>query len=135
MNEAYRGGACALPCTDVALLLKELSETSREHRGIPSAGVTKARYQLPRELGIIGVLAERKLRMGPLTGTVRPQPALYVYARDFGRLRLDHETKCVTQRLPEQGSGQPISTQLFNGGTSRPQCLQTFARARIRSAQ
>lgn len=135
MNEAYRSGAGALACTDVALLLKELSQTSSKHSRVPSAGVTKARYQLARELRVIGVLAEGKCGMGPLAGTAGAKPAFYVYSRDFRRPRLDDETKCVTQRLPEQGSDKPISTQLCNGGTSRPQCLQTFARARIRSAQ
>jgi hypothetical protein len=106
-----------------------------KHGRVPAASLTITSQKLSGELRVIGILAERKVGMGPLTGTAPAQPAFYVYAGNFGRPRLDYKAECVTQCLPKNGSGKLFCPQARDGATSRPQCLQTFALARIRSAQ
>ena len=97
---------------------------------------SKAAQQLTGELGVVGVLAEGKVRVGPLSGPPGSQPAFDVHLGHLRWLGLDHEPERVAQCLSQNRAGEtdPRSRRVA-GATSRPQCLQTRARARMRSAQ
>ena len=94
----------------------------------------EAPEQLAGELGVIAVLAERIVGVGALGGPPGAEELLDVLCGHFGRLGLDHEADRITQGLSQYQAGKLVANHA-TGVTSRPQCLQTRARARIRSAQ
>ena len=74
--------------------------------------------------------------------TTESQALIHVRAGRVRWLGLHDKPQGVPQGLAEQGTGEFISGRGGSGSlsphpgtTSRPQCLQTRARARIRSAQ
>ncbi len=123
------------PGSDITALTKQLGEACGEARRLPTPGCLEAPQQLSGQLGIVAVLTEGELRVGPLPGASGLEPSLDVNPGHLGGLGLDHESQRVAQRLSQNRPGQPIGRHPVAGATSRPQCLHTRARARIRSAQ
>jgi hypothetical protein len=128
-----RPGAPSRP--DILALAKELGQAGGKCSGVPPASVLEAPQELAGELGIVGVLAKGKLRVRSLLCPAGSKPIVHVRSSHLGRLGLDDESQGVAECLAQQRSGELILRYPDTGSTSRPQCLQTRARARIRSAQ
>ncbi len=113
------------------------SSASRAGKGrrIPALLFLEAAQELPRELGVVAVLPEGILGMGSFGRPAGAEPLIDVGAGDFRRLGLDHESEGIAECLAQNAPNEMIADHPDTGTTSRPQCLQTLARARIRSAQ
>jgi len=114
--------------------VKELRQPRSKGGRIPAPAFFKTEQKLARELRVVAVLAKGLVPVGTLAGPSGAEPLLYVGRGDFGPFGLDHKAQSVAQRLAQDRAGQLISNHV-TGVTSRPQCLQTRARARIGSAQ
>jgi hypothetical protein len=66
---------------------------------MPTPGIRKTPQQLSGQLGIVAVLTEGELRVGPLSGASGSEPSLDVNPGDLGCLGLYHESQRVAQRL------------------------------------
>jgi hypothetical protein len=131
--ECRRSGSS--PGAHVSLFLEQLSQPARERGRIPTLLILEAPQELPGKLRVIAVLAKGILRVGSLGRPADTEPIVYISAGDFGRLGLDYESECVAECLTQNAPDEMVSYHPDTGTTSRPQYLQTRARARIRSAQ
>lgn len=114
---------------------KQASQTVGECSRVPASSLLEAEQKLPGELGIVRVLAKAKLRVSPLPRPAGSEALFHIGSSHFGGLGFDNEAQRIAERLAQERPGEPIFRYPDTGSTSRPQCLHTRARARIRSAQ
>jgi hypothetical protein len=132
-SKCRRPGAPAGP--DFMALAKQSSQAFGKCRWVPASSLLEAEQEFPGELSIIRVLAEGKLRVRTLLCPAGSKPILHVRSSHVRGLGFDNKPECVAECLTQERSGKLIFRYPDTGSTSRPQCLHTRARARIRSAQ
>ncbi len=108
-QQASRGAARALTGADVGPGTEQLGDAGGERRGVPSGGVSDADQQLAGELGVVGVLTERIVRVGAVSGAAGEEPVAHVGFGHVGRPGFDDEAEGVAQGLPEEAAGQAVS--------------------------
>ena len=77
-EQPERGRAGTAARADITPLPEELGEPPGEHRGLPSSSLQEAAQQLPGKLGVVAVLTEGKLLVGPFSCASGSKPSLDV---------------------------------------------------------